>query len=214
MGGSQGGFDMSVVEQPRSAGLIARVQGILLRPAAEWDLIAGETATVQGLFTGYACILAAIGPVALIVQHLIFLHWTVIPIIVIAVLGYIASLIGVFILGFIIDALAPSFDGQKNQIQAMKLAVYSYTAAWVAGILNIVPILGILAIIAALYGLYIFWLGLPKLMKSPEEKTVGYFVVSILAAFVVNFIIGAIIGAVTLSLAAGAVLAGATTFMH
>ncbi|MGH7025150.1 MAG: Yip1 family protein, partial [Caulobacteraceae bacterium] len=128
--------------------------------------------------------------------------------------SYVASLVGVFILGFIIDALAPSFDGQKSQIQAMKLAVYSYTAAWVAGILNILPILGILAIIAAFYGLYIFWLGLPKLMKSPAEKNVGYFVVIIVVAFVVNFIIAAIIGAVTLSLAAGAVLAGATAFMH
>ena len=156
------------VGRPKAA---ARVQGILLRPRAEWDVIDTEPATTQGLFTGYACILAAIPAVAMILSHLLFIHWTIVPIIVIAVLSYVASLLGVFIVGFIIDALAPSFDGQKNQVQAMKLAVYSYTAAWVAGILNIVPLLGILAIIAALYGLYILYLGLPKLMKSPPEKT-------------------------------------------
>ena len=48
--------------------------------------------------------------------------------VIIAALAYVASLVGVFVLGFIIDALAPSFDAQKSQTQAMKLAAYSYTA--------------------------------------------------------------------------------------
>jgi hypothetical protein len=199
---------MTVVEGPKSAGLIARVQGILLRPVTEWELIDGEAATVGGLFTGYACILAAIGPVALVIQHLLFLRWTIVPIIAVAILSYVFSLIGVFIIGFIIDALAPSFDGQKSQIQAMKLAVYSYTAAWVAGIFNILPALGLLALIAAIYGFYLLWLGLPKLMKSPPEKTAGYFVVTILAAVLVYIVIGAIVGAVTVSMVAGAALTG------
>jgi len=203
---------MSAVEEPKRGGLVARVQGILLHPRAEWDVIDTEPATTQGLFTGYACILAAIPPVAMIISHLLFIHWTIVPIIVIAVVSYVASLIGVFIVGLIIDALAPSFDGQKNQVQAMKLAVYSYTAAWVAGILNIVPLLGILAIIAAFYGLYTLYVGLPKLMKSPPEKTAGYFVVTLIAAIVVNAIIGWIIVLMTASLVVGAALGGAAAF--
>ncbi len=201
---------MTIVDEPRRSGLIGRVQGILLRPATEWDIIAAESASVQGLFTGYACILAAIPPVAMVVQHLLFLHWLLIPIIVIAVISYVASLIGVFILGFIIDALATSFDGEKNSVQAMKLAVYSYTAAWVAGILNIVPVLGLLAILAGIYGLYLLYVGLPKLMKSPPQKTAGYFVVSLLAAIVVNFVIWSVIGWLTIMLTAGAIVSGAT----
>jgi Yip1 domain len=203
---------MSVVETPKSAGLIARVQGILLHPKTEWDVIDTESATTQGLFTGYACILAAIPPVAMILSHLLFIHWTIVPIIVIAVLSYLASLLGVFIVGFIIDALAPSFDGQKNQVQAMKLAVYSYTAAWVAGILDIVPFLGILALVAGIYGLYILYLGLPKLMKSPPEKTAGYFVVTLIAAFIVNAIIFWIIALMTVTLVATAAVTGAAAF--
>ena len=137
------------------------------------------------------------------------MHWGVIPIIVIAALSYVFSLVGVYIMGMIIDALAPSFDGQKNQVQAMKLAVYPYTAAWVAGILNIVPLLGILAVIAAFYGLYILYLGLPKLMKCPEDKTIGYFLVSIVVAIVVQMIIGAVIGSITMMLTIGAIAGGA-----
>jgi hypothetical protein len=199
---------MTVVEGPRSAGLIARVQAILLKPTTEWDVIDGESATVQGLFTGYACILAAIGPVALIVQHLLFLRWAIVPIVVIAALSYVTSLFGVFVIGFIIDALAPSFDGQKSQIQAMKLAVYAYTAAWVAGIFNILPVLGLLVLVASIYGFYLLWLGLPKLMKSPQEKTAGYFVVTIIAAILVYVVIGAVVAAVTTSMMVGAVLSG------
>lgn len=204
---------MSVVEQPRSAGLIARVRGILMKPAAEWDVIDGESATIPGLFTGYACILAAIAPICMVLQHLLFvspfLHWTLPLSIGIAVMSYVASLAGVFIVGFIIDALAPSFDAQKNPVQAMKLAVYSNTAAWVGGIFGLIPILGILAIVAAIYGLYIFWLGVPKIMKAPQEKATGYAVVVVIVAIVVEAIIFAIIGAFTASMMASAIMTGA-----
>jgi len=204
---------MTVVEGPKSANIIARVQAILMRPAAEWDVIDGESATIPGLFTGYACILAAIGPIALIIHNMAFagpfMHWTLPATIGIAVLSYVASLIGVFIIGFIIDALAPSFDAQKNPVQAMKLAVYSNTAGWVAAIFNILPFLGgLLVLLASLYGLYIYWLGVPKMMKVPQEKATGYAVVTIIVAIVVLAIIYAIIGGVTTSLLVGAAVTG------
>jgi hypothetical protein len=80
----------------------------------------------------------------------------------------------------------------------------------VAGILNIVPVLGLLAILAGIYGLYLLYLGLPKLMKSPPQKTPGYFVASVLAAIVVNFVVWSIIGWLTIMLTAGAIVSGAT----
>ncbi len=201
---------MSIVDRASRAGLIARVQNILLRPGPEWDVIETEPATVPGLFVGYACILAAIPLIASVLQHILFIHWLLIPMLVISIVGYFASLLGVFITGFIIDALALSFEGQRNLTQAMKLAVYPYTAVWVAGILNILPVLGMLVIVAAIYGLYILYLGLPKLMKSPQTKTAGYFIVSVVAAIIVNFVIGAIIASITAMMAVGAAIGGAT----
>jgi hypothetical protein len=198
---------MSVVGGSASTGLVARVQNILMKPAAEWDVIDGEPASIAGLYTGYACILAAIPAIAVLIQMALFLHNPILGV-VIGVITYVSSLIGVFVMAFIIDALAPSFGAQKSQIQALKLTVYSYTASWVAGILNIVPVLGLLAGLAGLYGLYIMYLGLPKLMKSPADKTVGYFVVSIVVAIVVNIIIGFIIGVVTTAMMVSAVAAG------
>jgi hypothetical protein len=200
---------MSVVGGSASTGLVARVQNMLMKPAAEWDVIDSEPASVGGLYTGYACILAAIPALASIVSSLLFMHFMIIPAIIGAVLNYVFGLAGVFLIAFIIDALAPSFGATKNQLQALKLVVYSYTAVWVAGIATIIPILGGLVVLAGfIYTLYTLYLGLPKLMKSPADKTVGYFVVSIVVAIVVYAIIFFVLAMILAMLAVGAAAAG------
>ena len=59
---------------PKTASLIERVKNILLKPNAEWDRIDGEPATVQGLFMGYALILAAVGPICQLIGSVVFGH--------------------------------------------------------------------------------------------------------------------------------------------
>jgi hypothetical protein len=108
-----------------------------------------------------------------------------------AAVQYVGALVGTYVLALIIDALAPNFGAQKSQIQALKVAAYSSTAAWVAGIFNILPSLAILGILG-LYSLYLFFVGLPMLMKAPQEKAAGYAVVVIVAAVVVFLVIGII----------------------
>src|SRR5471030_2871435 len=142
---------MSVVEAPKSQGLFARVTNILMRPRAEWEVIGAEPATTPGLFFGYAAILAAIPAIARVISgltpHCFFaVCYTPNPIFVVvgAVVYYALGLAGVFVIGLIIEALAPSFGGEKNQIQAMKVAVYSWTAGWLAGVFVIIPWVGVL----------------------------------------------------------------------
>src|SRR5688572_21586050 len=48
------------------ASLVDRVKNILTNPATEWARIDGESASVGGLITGYALILAAIAPIAML----------------------------------------------------------------------------------------------------------------------------------------------------
>jgi hypothetical protein len=195
---------MSVVDGgPGTASLISRIQNILLKPKAEWEVIAGETATNQSLFMGYAAILAAIPAVAHIIGGFfpacafgICVHLNPIFIILGGIVSYVVSLAGTFVIGLIIDALAPSFGGEKNPIAAMKVAVYSFTAAWLAGIFGIVPMLGILSIVG-LYSLYLLYLGLPVLMKAPQDKALVYTIVAVICGIVVFIVAGLIGGAVT-----------------
>jgi len=185
-----------------------RVKNICLTPSTEWPVIAGEPATTQDLLTGYVAPLSAIGAIAgfiggsIIGRTVPFIGTFRTPVVWGlggAVFVVVAAIIGVLICAMVVNALAPTFGGEKNSAQAMKVAAYSFTPAWVAGILNILPLLGILAIFAALYGIYLLYLGLPVLMKSPADKALGYTVVVVICVIVVQIIIsvigGAIIGA-------------------
>lgn len=202
---------MTVIEPgAASSDLVGRVKRLLLTPSAEWDRIDAEPATIKGLYVGYVCILAAIPPIAGLIGGQLFGHGAfgvsfkpgLVAAIVSALVTYGLTLLSVFLLALIIDGLASSFDGQKNRIQAFKVAAYTGTAGWVAGVLMIFPPLAIIASLASLYGLYLLYLGLPKLMKAPKEKSVGYTVVTILCAIVLFIVVGAVAGAV----------AGAATF--
>jgi MFS family permease len=178
--------------------LIQRAKNICLTPTTEWPVIATEPATPGGLLGGYAAPLAAIGAIAgfiggaIIGQTLPFLGHYRVPIVtalVAAIFTFGMALVGVFVLSLIIDALAPTFGGEKNSSQALKLAVYSYTPAWIAGVLQIFPVLGILGIFAALYGVYLLYLGLPHLMRSPQDKSIPYTVVVLICAVVLSVVI-------------------------
>lgn len=182
--------------------LMERAKNILLQPKAEWPVIEKEQATTGSLYTGYILPLALIGPVASVIGWTVFgfnvpfvgsIRYPVGIGVRNALVVYALSLLSVFVLALIIDALAPSFGGQKNQIQALKTSAYSYTAAWVGGIFNLFPSIALLGLLAALYSCYLLFLGLPVLMKAPEDKAVGYTAVVIIVAIVLWFIIGAIV---------------------
>lgn len=208
--------------------LIARVKNILLTPKTEWPVIAGETETVQSLYLNYILILAAIPAV------FSFIKMTVIGISIPFVgttrvgffhgfthmiLSYAAALVVIFVIGLIIDLLAPNFGGQKNQMQALKTAAYAHTAAWVAGVFALLGVLGGLVMLAAgIYCIYLLYLGLPHTMKCPPEKAGGYTAVSVVLAIIAGWILAVIVavtsgvGALTSSALSGANLHSDSTF--
>jgi hypothetical protein len=194
--------------------LVERAKNILLQPKQEWNTIAAETTDVKTLYTGYIMILAAIPAIAGIIGSAVLgsmfgsvgvkigLGFSVVG----AIVGYVLALGMVYVMALVADALAGSFDGEKDFMQSLKLMAYSSTAAWVGGIFAIIPGLGgILTLLCALYGLYILYLGAAPMKKVPEAKAVGYTVVLVIAYIVVYFIIGAITTAVVMMGAAGAV---------
>lgn len=180
-------------------GIVERAKRICVTPNTEWPVIAGETTPAGSLITGYVLPLAAISAVAgfiggsLVGQTVPFIGGTYrVPIttgIVMAVFTVCMAVVAVFVISLIINALAPTFGAEKNSAQALKVAVYSFTPAWLAGALQIVPALGVLAILGGLYGLYLLYLGLPRLMKCPEDKAVGYVAVVVVCAIVTSFVL-------------------------
>lgn len=186
--------------------LVSRAQSIILKPKEEWVKIKAETATVSELFTKYAMILAAIPAVAqfigygVIGRRIPFVGWHRMGFgsaLVYAVFTYVASLASVYVLALVINALAPTFNSQVGMISALKLAVYSMTPGWIAGVLFIIPYLGGLAFLGSLYGLYILYLGFATpMMETPKEKIMGYTVVTVIVAIVVAVVISLILSGI------------------
>jgi len=180
---------------------VTRAKNICLTPATEWPVIAAEQTPAAVLLGGYVAPLAAIGAVAGLIGGSL-IGFTVpfggtyrVPLvagIAGAAFTFVMAIVGVFILSVVINALAPTFNGQQNSGQALKVAVYSYTPAWVAGALHVVPPLGVLAILAALYGLYLLYLGLPRLMQCPDDKALPYTAVVVVCAIVLAFVTSAV----------------------
>lgn len=181
--------------------IVERVKNILLQPKTEWPVIEPEQTSAQALYTGYIMPLAAIGPIAMLVGLSVvgvqvpFMGTTRLPfssLLSQMLVSYVLGLAGVYVLALIINTLAPTFGGTSNLTQALKVAAYGATAAWVGGVFHLLPALGILGLLAALYTLYLLYLGLPVLMKSPPERSLGYTASIVIAAIVLFVVIGAI----------------------
>ena len=176
--------------------LVERVTNILLKPKVEWPRIAEESATASSIFTGYVMILAAIGPLALALTGSVG----------IAVVSYGIGLGVTWLLAMIVDALAPTFGGEKNFIQSLKLTAYSYTAAWIAGIFQLIPVLGgVLSLLGAVYAWYTFYLGVAVMKKCPAEKAVVYTVAIVVCGLVLGVVL---FGALMSIFFGGAMLGG------
>jgi hypothetical protein len=185
--------------------LIERVQSILLRPKLTWPVIAAEPADVATLYTGYVAILAAIPAIAGFIGLTLVgiggfgvsYHVPIGAGILRMVVGYVLSLVMVFVLALIVNALAPTFGGTKNQIQALKLIAYASTAGFVGGIFSIIPSLGILGLLCSLYSIYLIYTGIPVLMRCPPDKAGAYTAVVIVCAIVAGVVLGALLALVS-----------------
>ena len=177
--------------------LVARAKGILANPRQEWAAIDAEPLDLGQLLVGYVLPLAAIGPIASIIGWSAFglggfFRLSMSTVIGIAITSFVMTIIGMFVLAWVINALAPTFNATPSMPQAIKVAAYSATAEWMGGIFNIFPAIAILGALAGLYSLYLCLVGLPFLMKAPAEKATGYVIVVIVVLIVIYVVIGSI----------------------
>jgi hypothetical protein len=181
-------------------GLIARIKNIVLSPKTEWPVIAPESTPAAQLFVGY------VAPLAVLAAVLGFVRMSVLGVntalggsfrmpigsgLTYTVMMLVSVLFGVFVVGLIINGLAPTFSGQRDQRQALKVAAYSLTPALLSSVLALSPILPtLLQFLAGCYGIYVLYLGLPVVMQSPKEKAFGYTVTVVICTILVGVVFG------------------------
>ena len=182
--------------------IVARIKGILLTPKTEWPVIEQEPTTTAELYTGYVMLLAAFTAVLSLVRssvigvHVPFGDNVRLPLttgLMSAVVAFVMGLIGLFVVGVIINVLAPTFGGQKDQRQALKTAAYAFTPGWLSAVFYLLPSMGtLLQFLAGLYGIYLLYLGLPVLMRSRPDKAVGYTATVVISTIILFMVIGAV----------------------
>jgi hypothetical protein len=188
--------------------LIERVKNIVLTPKTEWRVIEAEPTSVAQLYTGYVMPMAAFAAAMSFVRMSVIgvslpfggtIRTPLVSGLVSSVLTFILGLIGLFLVGSIINMLAPTFSGGRNQRQALKTAGYALTPAWLGTALTFLPLGTLLQLIAGIYGIYVLYLGLPVMMRSQQDKAAGYTAAVVACTILVGILFAA----------AGAMLGGA-----
>jgi len=183
-------------------GAVARALSLLLHPVETWEAIAAEPATIEGLYRGWVLPLAAIPAIARMLGLLSFGGVQIfgvryqpgfVAILGDAIASYALTLISVYVLALVIDQFARQFGGERSRTQAFKVAAYSGTAVWLAGVFMLLPTVGgLFALLGGLYSLYLLYLGLPKLMRSDPNLTLNYFGLTLVAVVILGLIVGAL----------------------
>ncbi len=176
-----------------------RAKAILVDPFAEWASIEREPGDPAYVLSRYVAVLAVVPAafsfigaclVGVIVPNAGTMRAPIFNGLFGAIFGYVLSCATVLLLGVIINLLAPLFGGRRDFDNAFKLAVYSFTPVWLAGIFLVLPGLNFL-VLTGFYGAYILWLGLPRLTKSPAQKSLNFTALIIVCAFVLTYVAGA-----------------------
>ena len=177
-----------------------RARGILADPRSEWAKIDGEQDDVMQLLTSYVAPLAAIPAlssfigacaVGVVVPGVGSVRASILQGFFGAAFGFVTACATVVVLAAVINLLAPMFGSRRSFGRAFKLAVYSYTPFWLAGIFLLAPGLRFLVVLS-LYGAYLLWKGLPQLMGTPRTKVAGFAAVIIGCAGALTLILTAV----------------------
>jgi Yip1 domain len=181
--------------------LVDRAKNIILTPKTEWPVIASETPNTQQILVTYILPLALIPAIANVIgwgfigSIFTSVKWGI----AMGLVQFFSVFISIFVASFVIDALASSFSSTKDFGRAMQLVAYSYTPSLIGGVFALIPVIGWLGGLFGLYGLYLLYLGIPHLMKTPQDKVAVYFIVSLIVIIIVYVVVSLILTSIFVS---------------
>jgi len=161
----------------KSEFMLSRAYGLFSKPQQEWEQIRDEETNIAHILIGYVAPLAAIPPVCDLIGSALFagiLGADFGDAIVRAIVYWIVSIALVFLLGLLINALAPTFDAEANEISAQKVAAYSLTPAFLSGVFSLWPPLWWLSLFALAAMVFLMYRGLPILLRAPEDRALAF----------------------------------------
>ncbi|MGQ9846876.1 MAG: Yip1 family protein [Bacteroidales bacterium] len=190
--------------------LISRTKNLILKPEEEWKVIESEDTKPGTVMMNFVLPYLVLDFIAsLLGSYLFAWRWFFNPIryaVATALTSFVVYIIVLYVTPIIIKALGYSFGTEVSQEKAFKLIAYSFVPLYLIAILtDLFPVISILSILG-LYSLYILWHGFGSLLHAPEDKKVGFYIVSILIIIGEYIVLSLILGLLFTSLFVGSLL--------
>mgnify|MGYP002065072621 CR=1 FL=1 len=180
------------------------VWGLFTNPKREWVAIRDDECTIGKCYAVHVLILAAIPAISGFIGTTQFgwqigagdpVKLTLESAGLIAVLYYMAMLVGVFSLGWMIHWMGGTYGADVQLSQCVVLAAYTATPLFLIGLMELYPVLWlnmVVGIPALAYTVYLLYTGVPVMMGISEER--GFlFSSAVLAVGLVAFVYGVIV---------------------
>ena len=162
--------------------MLQHALGLFINPRKDWTKIRDENCTVGKCYCSYVFLLASIPPISGYFGTT--LHgWEIgtreaiklspDSALIIAIIYYLVMLVGVFSMGFMIHFMSKTYGSAQSLPRCITLAAYVATPLFLVGIFELFPILWLNFVIglpALVYSVYLLYLGVPIIMKIPEEQ--------------------------------------------
>ena len=161
---------------------IQHIIGLFTDPTAEWEKIREQQKSSDRKGVGFVFVLAAIPAISGYIGTT-QVGWRIgvgEPIritgesaISIAIIYYLALIVGVFTIGWVIHLLGKAYEVVKPLPLCIALAAYTATPLFLIGIMEVYPVLWLnmlLGLPALAYTVYLLYSGLPIMMEIPAER--------------------------------------------
>ena len=161
---------------------IQHIIGLLSDPTRQWEKIREQYQSGSGNPVGHVLILALIPAISGYIGTT-QVGWRIgvgEPIRItgdsamsIAIIYYIALLVGIFSVGWVIHLLGKAYQVQKPLPLCIALAAYTATPLFLIGLMQVYPVLWLnmlMGLPALAYTVYLLYSGLPIMMEIPAER--------------------------------------------
>ncbi|MGB5541669.1 MAG: Yip1 family protein [Gammaproteobacteria bacterium] len=179
--------------------MLQHVWGLFVNPKREWEAIRTDECTIGKCYAIHVLILAAIPAISGFIGTTQFgwqigagdpVKLTTQSAAIISVLYYLAMLVGVYAMGYMIYWMGSTYGAEVPLSQCVVLAAYTATPLFLIGIMELYPVLWVnlvVGIVALTYTVYLLYTGVPIMMGISEDR--GFlFSSAVLAVGLVAFV--------------------------
>ncbi len=179
--------------------MLQHVWGLFVNPKREWESIRDDKCTIGKCYAMHVLLLAAIPAISGFVGTTQFgwvigagdpVKLTTESAATIAVLFYLAMVVGVYSIGWMIHWMSETYGAKALLSQCVVLAAYTATPLFLIGLMMLYPVLWVNLVVglpALAYTVYLLYTGVPIMMGVSEDR--GFlFSSAVLAVGLVAFV--------------------------